>query len=305
MISLFLFFIAFGLKMFKDIKTQTVTNPYLKCSVYMGICLLFGLLFGVESKSVDVSMSWFAAFFLELVLSFDNLAVILMIMASANLKDAEQKTVLNYGIFGAVIMRILMLSFGVSLFSNFSMVLFPAFGLYLGYVGYKMLKEGHETEEQEDIKPTSSGLNGLVDTIKQKLINFMSSNKAITALVPAVLIPIILQVEATDLLFAVDSIPAVLALTTSWPIVITSNLAAISFLRELYFVFADLQKKLHLLTTGVAYAIMVIALKMLVHPVLHMLHVELPVIISFLAVLSPIVISVIMSLLNPKEQPHG
>lgn len=316
LISVFLFFIGFALKMFKDIKTQTVTNPYTKCGIYMLICLAFGCLYGFETQSLDNTISWFSAFFLELVLSFDNLAVILMVMASANLKDSQQKTVLNYGIFGAVIMRILMLTFGVGLVSNFAMILFPLFGLYLAFMGYSLLDE-HAFKQKVDkllnyLESKNLGWVGkalemfldkeaLSTSVASKIIPILSKHKVVASLIPLSLLPTILQVEVTDLLFAVDSIPAVLALTTSWPIVVTSNLAAISFLREMYFVFHDLQSKLYYLTTGVAYAILVIALKLLLHPVLHAFHVEVPVLVSFTAVLLPIVISVALSIKNPQK----
>lgn len=291
MFSVFIFFLGFILKIISDLKTPKVNNPMLRCLVICSVFVLFSIFYGLETKSVDNTLSWLTAFFLELVLSFDNLAVIMLIMLSAKLGDSESKLVLNYGILGAIVMRCILLCFGVGLATKFSYVLFPIFGFYLAKIGIKMLKGEEGSEEGSDI------LDKLVD----KLTTYISKIPMVAKwIVPITLLPIILRVELTDLLFAVDSIPAVLAISSSMPIVITSNLAAVSFLRELYLVFADLQKKLKYLTVGVSYAILVVAVKLLMHPVLHMTNIELPTLVSFVSVLTPIVISIILSFVNKK-----
>jgi tellurite resistance protein TerC len=291
MISIYLFIIAFVAKLVYDIKNPHVNSPVKKCLFLVGACVLFAFVYGLETKSLDNALTWLTAFSLELVLSFDNLAVIMMIMIGAKLNEDHSKLVLNYGIMGAIFMRILLLTVGVGFATKFSFILFPIFGLYLGKVGYDMLT-GHDSEKD----------TGWVATASDKLSNWLQKIPLVAKLiVPVSLVPIILQVEATDLLFAVDSIPAVLAISSSLPIVITSNLAAVSFLRELYLVFAELQKRMKYLTTGVSYAIIVVAMKLVAHPFLHAYHIEVPAIASFVLVLTPILISVAWSLLEKES----
>jgi len=287
LISIILFILAFCAKMYYDIKNTQITNPVRRTIITLVCCLLFAVSFALETHSIDNFMTWVTAFSLELALSFDNLAVIMMIMLGAGLTGDKAKLVLNYGIFGAVIMRIILLSVGIGVAQSFAPIAFPIFGIYLGYVGIQMFR-GHEVE-----KSTSS-----VQRWMNPFVALIKKNKWLTAVLPISLLPVIMQIEATDLLFAVDSIPAVLAISNNLPIVVTSNLAAISFLRELYMVFEMLQAKLKYLNYGVAGAIVVIALKLIAFPILHAVHVEIPALLSLVSVLSPIAASVVVSLLS-------
>lgn len=330
-----LFFIVFISKLLFDIYSHKVANPYTKSIVWYLLFYLVPLGYFLETGVLTHSIEWITAYNIELALSIDNLAVILMLMKANNVLGVDQKTVLNYGIFGAVIMRIVLLTFGLGLLTKAAFIIFPVFGLLLIKAAWKMYQETQSSDEHEDSKETTmaDSVRGFLGNIK--VPTWLPFSSCITKVLAWSLLPVILAVEATDLIFAIDSVPAVLAISSSWVVVATSNLAAVAFLRELFFVFSDLQSKLTYLNYGVATALGVIGLKLLAHPfihihetvnaipngseILHTLSVRLPQVYdilqlfnwshihitpvtSLIAVMVPIILSIIVSVISPKKE---
>ncbi len=293
-----LFTIVFLVKLYFDVKNHTVSNPYKKSLIWYLLFYLVPLGYFLETGALTSSIEWVTAYNIELALSVDNLAVILMLMTQAGIVGVDQKTILNYGIFGAVIMRLALLTLGLGLITKASFIIFPLFGTMLFSAAYAMF-----TEKEDPLKALFARLFNKLNFHPMEYIqNSVSGNKWLATLIPVALIPTILAVEATDLLFAVDSIPAVLAISSNWFVVVTSNLAAVAFLRELFFVFSDLQSKLSYLNYGVAAALGVIGFKLVAHPWLHANHMEISPVVSLIAVMLPIILSIVVSVVSPKKE---
>ena len=301
MIITILFFLVFSGKLWFDVNNHSVSNPYKKSLIWYLLFYMFPLIYLLETGNMTSAIEWVTAYNIELALSVDNLAVILMLMTSANIVGTDQKTILNYGIFGAVVMRLVLLTLGLGLITKAAFIVFPLFGIMLFSAAYAMF-----TEKEDPLKSLFAKLFTKLNFHPMETIqNSVSNTKWLAALIPVALIPTILAVEATDLLFAVDSIPAVLAISSNWFVVVTSNLAAVAFLRELFFVFSDLQSKLSYLNYGVAAALGVIGLKLVAHPWLHANHMEISPVISLIAVMLPIILSIIVSVVNPKKEENN
>ncbi|MFZ5815689.1 MAG: TerC family protein [Bacillota bacterium] len=245
---------------------------------------------------IEMWMQYIAGYTLEKALSVDNIFVIALIFGFFGIRGGLQHRALVWGVIGAIIMRGILIFLGVELVQRFTWLL-PLFGLFLVVTGYKMIRSGGETEESLEenkvyrllakILPTYPGFDG------NKIITRQNGKTMLTLLGMA-----IVMVEATDLIFAVDSIPAVMGVSQDPFIILTSNVFAILGLRALYFLLAGIIHKFRYLKLGLALVLAFIGAKMLALPFgFHM-----PIAISLTVVLSVITISVIASLLVPTPE---
>ncbi|CAG9166142.1 TerC family protein [Cupriavidus respiraculi] len=235
------------------------------------------------------ALEFITGYLIEQSLSVDNMFVFVMIFSYFAVPPELQRRVLLYGVLGAIIMRAGMILAGVWLVQEFAWILY-LFGAFLIVTGIKMLIFA-------DHQP---------DLAKNPLLRWLRSHMRITPdfhhekffvridgvrwATPMFLV--LMMIEASDLVFAVDSIPAIFAVTTDPFIVFTSNIFAIMGLRALYFLLADMAGRFHLLKYGLALVLVFIGGKMLAAPWFHM-----PVQWSLLVVGSVILVSVLLSLM--------
>lgn len=195
------------------------------------------------------ALEFVAGYTIELSLSIDNLFVFLILFRGFNVNHVRQHKALLWGIGGAIVMRALFIAAGVTLIQKFSWVTW-IFGVVLLYAAWRLLKGG---DAHDAVPGWVMKLNGRGNS----------------------LLPVIVAVELTDLMFAVDSIPAVLAVSSHPFVVYTSNIAAILGLRSLYFALADLLEKFRYLHYGLGVLLAFVALKMLVE---H--WIDIPIVLS-------------------------
>ncbi len=212
------------------------------------------------------ALEFLTGYIIEKSLSVDNLFVFIMIFASFKLGPDRQPLVLKWGILGAVIMRVVLILFGVALMQAFHWVIY-VFGAILLFTAYRMAFDEEKDIEIEKhlmvrlsrkLFPVSCAENG------EKFFIREAGKICATSLFVSLLV-----VEASDLVFAVDSIPAVLGVTRDPFIAITSNIFAILGLRALYFLLANIVKKFRFLNYGVAMILAFVGVKMILADVFH------------------------------------
>lgn len=239
-------------------------------------------------------LEFFTGYVIEKSLAVDNIFVFLMIFAYSKVPAEYQRRVLLYGVFGAILLRALMVAIGAVLVAKFSWVLY-LFGAFLVFTGVKMLMP--EKDEETDF-----GSNPLLRFVRNHLRmtdsfhgeQFFVVRDGLRYATPMFLV--LVMIELSDVIFAVDSIPAIFAVTTDPFIVLTSNIFAILGLRAMYFLLADVADRFHLLKYGLALVLTFIGVKMLLVKVFHV-----PVTVSLAVVFAVIGGSVIASLVFPKK----
>lgn len=245
-------------------KALSWTLIWILCALLFD-ALLWSYLLKTTSLAVadEKALEFFTGFVIEKSLSIDNLFVFLMIFSHFAVPLEHQRRVLLYGILGAVVLRFLMIVSGSWLVSESHWVLY-IFGLFLVLTGIKML---FTSEHQEDIAE-----NAIIRWMRRHLRItekfhderfFVKQNGLRYA---TSLFLVLVLIEVSDVVFALDSVPAIFAITQDPFIVFTSNIFAILGLRAMYFVLADLAERLHLLKYGVALLIILVGLKMVLEP---------------------------------------
>ncbi|MFN8664556.1 MAG: TerC family protein [Thermomicrobiales bacterium] len=227
--------------------------------VWIGLALLFNL--GVFLRMGNqAGIEWFTGYLVEKSLAVDNIFVFLMIFGAFSVPALYQHRVLFWGIIGALIMRAILIAFAGVLLSSLHWMIY-VFGAFLILTGIRFLRGGHGTVDPENnwlvrlarrFYPVTDGYVG------QK---FFVTINGVRHLTPLFLV--LLLVEMTDLVFAVDSIPAIYAITSDPFIVFTSNVMAILGLRSLYFVLAGFLAGLRYLKVGLAGVLVFVGVKML------------------------------------------
>lgn len=213
------------------------------------------------------TLEFLAGYLIEQSLSVDNMFIFVMIFGYFAVPPELQRRVLLYGVLGAIIMRAGMILAGVWLVSQFAWILY-VFGAFLVITGIKMLIFA-EAEPDLEKNPLLRWLRGhLRITSGFHGESFFVRQNGILWATPIFLVLVL--IEASDVVFAVDSIPAIFAVTTDPFIVFTSNIFAIMGLRALYFLLADMADRFHLLKYGLAIVLVFIGGKMLAMPWFHM-----------------------------------
>ena len=259
--------------------------------------LLWWYLDGTAGREIAnrKALEFLTGYLIEQSLSVDNMFVFVMIFTYFAVPPELQRRVLLFGVLGAIVMRAAMILAGVWLVSEFSWVLY-LFGLFLLVTGIKMLIMAEQKPDLEK-NPFLRWLRGHMRiTPGFHGEAFFVRINGLRYATPMFLV--LMMIEASDLVFAVDSIPAIFAVTTDPFIVFTSNIFAIMGLRALYFLLADMAERFHLLKYGLAIVLVFIGGKMLLVPWFH-----IPVQWSLLIVGSIILISVILSLKLSAPKP--
>jgi tellurite resistance protein TerC len=239
------------------------------------------------------ALQFVTGYVVELSLSVDNLFVFLIIFRYFKVPDEQQHRVLLWGIVGALIMRALFIFAGVSLIHRFSWITY-VFGAFLVYSGFKLMRQG-----KAEIKPERNPVLRLFRKALPVTSDYHEGKFFVrrAGLYATPLFIVLLVIETTDVLFAVDSIPAVLAITVDAFIVYTSNVFAILGLRSMYFALAGMMEAFHYLHYGLAIVLVSIGLKMLAS---H--YVDIPTIWALGFVLLVLGTSVFASVLRPKKR---
>jgi tellurite resistance protein TerC len=239
------------------------------------------------------ALQFVTGYVIELSLSVDNLFIFLLIFRYFKVPSQHQHKVLFWGILGALVVRSLFILAGVSLIERFDWIMY-VFGVLLVYSGIKLLGGGND-----EIHPEK---NPVVRVFRRILpvTNEYEGGKFFVrrnGLYATPLLIVLLVVETTDIIFAVDSIPAVLAITLKAFIVYTSNVFAILGLRSMYFALAGMMDLFHYLHYGLSVVLIFVGLKMIgAH------YVNIPTEWALAIVLLVLGISVVASLLNPKKK---
>ena len=298
-----LFFLALDLGVFhREAHVVSFKEASLWTTIWVSLSLLFavGLHF---ARGSEESLEFVTGYLIELSLSMDNVFVIALIFAYFRVPAEYQHRVLFWGILGALVMRGVMIAAGAALVQRFMWTLY-IFGAFLVITGVKMLfasEEGVHPEKNILLRlarrlfPVSNQFDG------QRFFTRLNGRRALTPLML-----VLLMVETTDLIFAVDSIPAIFAVTQKPFIVFTSNVFAILGLRSIYFVLAGAMRYFRYLKVGLAIVLMFIGTKMLIDPhgndPNYWFQVHIPVSISLGVVAGIILISMTLSLLVVKRE---
>jgi len=240
------------------------------------------------------SLEFLTGYVIEKSLSVDNVFVFLMIFSAFHVAPEHQRRILLYGVLGAIVLRAMMIIAGAWVVSEFNWVLY-IFGVFLVITGIRMLvmaEKAPDLEQNPVLKFARKHLR-ITDGFQGEKFSVMQNG--VRYFTPLFLV--LLMVEISDVIFAVDSIPAIFAITTDPFIVFTSNIFAIMGLRALYFLLADMADRFHLLKYGLAFLLVFIGGKMLVAYWMHV-----PTTVSLLVIAIILTSSIIASLLVTKSK---
>jgi tellurite resistance protein TerC len=253
-------------------------------AVWIALAMLFNL-FVYHYFEKEQALEFFTAYVVEKSLSIDNIFVIIMIFSYFRVPDAYQHKVLFWGIFGALVMRLIFIFAGIELIHKFHWLIF-VFGGFLIVTGARMIFG--------DDKPMDPEKNPVVKLVRKMFPitdTFEGDNffvKRDHRLWATPLFIVVMLIEATDLIFAVDSIPAIISISEEPFIVYTSNVFAILGLRSLYFALAGIEKYFTYLKYGLATILVFVGVKMVIAD-FYKIPVEISlIIISFLLAISMI-----------------
>ena len=254
---------------------------------WMTVGLDFGLVV-LAGFGHSAAGEYYSGYLIELALSIDNVFVWALIMAFFAVPRAYQHRVLFWGIFGAVLLRAVFIFAGIALVERFEWLL-VLFGVFLLYTAWKLLRQDDDDELDPEQNPFLRLVRRVVpssnDYDGQRLFTHVSGRRLATPL-----FAVLVLVETTDVLFAVDSVPAVLGVSREQFIVLTSNAFAILGLRALYFLLADLHARFAYLQHGLAAILAFVGLKMIVG---HWVHLSTAASLGFIVVV--LVVSVLAS----------
>jgi tellurite resistance protein TerC len=238
-----------------------------------------------------------SAYLLEQALSVDNIFVIALLFRQFRVPEKYQHRVLFWGILGAIVFRLIMLSGGAWLAHQFSWI-FYVFGAYLAYQGIKLLRHGDDEDEEVDINKNFAvkTLRKMVPVVEgEHAGKFRVQIDGKWALTTTAVC--LVTIELTDIVFALDSIPAVLSVSNDVFIMVTSNIFAIMGLRSLYFVLAGAMAQFKYLKIALAVLLILIGAKMALHDVYKMSH-----LMSLAMIAGILSIGVIASIVSTKRE---
>ena len=268
----------------------------IESAVWISIGLLFGLVILWEFGGA-AGGEYYGGYLIEKSLSVDNVFVWAVLFSHFQVPKQYQHRVLFWGIFGALAMRLGFIFAGVAIINNFKFTLI-LFGLFLLYSGIKLLQthdEGFDPAKSKAMKvfhrfvPSTDKLDG------QKLWTVNELGKRVATPLLAVLV----LVEITDVIFAVDSVPAVLAVTNEQYIAFASNAFAILGLRALYFLLADMRDRFKYLQTGLGVILAFVGIKMTLSYWWHM-----PIVASLSVITMILVVSIFASIRSGSDAQH-
>lgn len=286
----------FDIRLSRRPKEITQKESVLLCSFWVFMALSFGLVVG-HVLGTEKMLEFYTGYLIEYTLSMDNMFVFLLIFSYFSIPKRYQPKILTWGILGAVVMRLIFIFAGVSLLNTFHWLIY-VFGVILLISAIKMA-----VQKDEEVHPEKNPVLKLLGkfipldkkiegpdffVIKQKVIHA-------TPLFAAVIV-----IETSDVVFAVDSIPAILAVTRDKFIIYTSNVFAVVGLRALYFFLSSLIDYFRFLKIGISVILFYVGVKMIISDFYH-----IPPLVSLSVITAIIAVSILLSVLVRGNGPRG
>ena len=266
----------------------SVRSALIQTGVWVGVALLFGL-WVLSQHGSDAAASYYAAYVIEKAMSVDNLFVFILLFSMFSIPEEYQHKALFYGVFGAIVFRAIFVIAGSALLETIDFMMY-FFGALLILLAFKTAF-GHDSGESKTADwicrhfKVSPELDG---------DRFFTRHNGLRMMTP--LFACVLAIEMTDLIFAIDSVPACLAITSDVFIVYTSNIFAVLGLRSLYFAIHGSLESLRFMKYGLAGILIFVGIKMLVSNFYH-----IDVVLSLAVIIGLLVITIAASLLfKPK-----
>ncbi|MDW3212257.1 MAG: TerC family protein [Reichenbachiella sp.] len=285
----------------KDALLQTIFWIVVSC-IFGGLIYFFG-------GGADDALEYFSAYVTEKALSVDNIFVILLILRYFKIKDEYYHDILFWGILGAIVFRAIFIFLGALLIGEFHWILY-IFGVFLVYSGIKIFNEDDDMEiEPEKNILTRWAKKVLPISTEDRGGRFVFIEKGKLWFTPLFLV--ILLIESTDLIFAVDSIPAAFAITQNEFVIYTSNIFAVMGLRAMFFLLANILDRFYLLQKGLSIVLIFIGVKMLMEMSIvqqgfqmafGIEHAHIPIIWSFIVIMAALTLSIVLSIMFPEEE---
>ncbi|WP_433824919.1 TerC family protein [Actinoplanes sp. CA-015351] len=269
---------------------------------YIAVAIAFGVVFG-SIAGWDFGTEYFAGYIVEKSLSVDNLFVFVIIMSTFAVPERYQQEVLTFGIIIALILRVIFIAVGAALLSAFSFM-FLIFGLILLYTAVQLFRHRDEDPSVDDNALVKAGRRFLPvteDYIEGKMITKIDGKRMVTPL-----FLVLLAIGGTDLLFALDSIPAVFGVTEEAYIVFVANAFALLGLRALFFLVKGLLDRLVYLSTGLSIILAFIGIKLVLHWAHKDISDSVPEVstpVSLAVILGILVITTVLSLMKSSKDP--
>lgn len=265
-------------------------------SIWVGLALVFNV-FVYFWKGPSSALEFLTGYVVEKSLSVDNIFVFIMIFSYFSVPAKYQHRVLFWGILGAIIMRAAFIFLGVKLISHFQFV-FYIFGFFLLYTAFKMFKERHSHGNISE--------NRLLDWVSRTIPltkeyvgqNFFVRRNGRLYATPMFMV--LLAIEFSDVIFAVDSIPAIFAITQDTFIIFTSNIFAILGLRSMYFLLADIVPRFYYLKHALSFILGFIGVKMMIFEFAH-----IPVWVSLSVILASFSLAIVFSIFHRDPKPKA
>lgn len=295
--AIIILFLALDLGLFHKQAHKISTKSALYQSIFwVTISALFGYFIYVYDESGTVgAVEYFSAYLTEKALSVDNIFVILLILKYFQVDEMYYHKILFWGILGAIVMRAIFIFVGAYLIHKFHWILY-IFGVFLIYSGIRIyFEDGDEKIEPEKnpiLKFCKKYLPLTTDTQDGKFLVFEKGKLFFTPL-----FLVIVLIETTDLIFAVDSIPAAFAITQNEFLIYTSNIFAVMGLRAMFFLLSGIIDKFYLLQKGLSIILFFIGAKM----ILEIFQININVYLSFSVIIATLTLSIIFSVIIPRR----
>lgn len=283
-------------------------DALLQTIFWISVSVAYGFLIYFYGEGPAATWEFFSAYVTEKALSVDNIFVIILILKYFQVKEKYFHSILFWGILGAIVFRAIFIFLGALLITQFHWILY-IFGAFLIYSGVKIFSE----DEDMDIEPDKNPIVKIAKRIfpmtdKEHGGKFMAVEDGKRVFTPLFLV--IVLIESTDLIFAVDSIPAAFAITQNEFVIYTSNIFAVMGLRAMFFLLANVLDKFYLLQKGLSLVLIFIGAKMLlewsiiqraIESVLGIDHFHIPIFLSFAVIIFVLFASIILSLVFPQK----
>lgn len=289
-------FLIIDLGFFNRSPKKISTKSALYQSVFwVFISSIFGyLVYHFDEGGFDASIEFFSAYLTEYALSVDNIFVILLILKYFTVKEEYYHKILFWGILGAVVFRGVFIFVGAIFIAQWHWILY-AFGVFLIYSGIKIYFEDSDEKIDPEQNPILKLCRKYLPITKDEMGGqFLVNEKGKWVFTPLFLVVVL--VETTDLIFAVDSIPAAFAITQNEFLIYTSNIFAVMGLRAMFFLLAGIIDKFYLLQKGLSIILFFIGAKMLLEIVAY----EIPPTLSFTVIIVTLTLSIIFSVVIPR-----
>lgn len=290
-------FLLLDLGIFHKQAHKITTRSALYQSIFwVIISIIFGIfIYYYDTAGEQGAFEYFSAYLTEKALSVDNIFVILLILKYFQVDETYYHKILFWGILGAIVFRAIFIFVGAYFIHKFHWILY-IFGVFLIYSGIRIyFEDGHEKIEPEKNPILKFCKRYLPLTTDSKGANFVLIENGKLFFTPLFLV--IVLIETTDLIFAVDSIPAAFAITQNEFLIYTSNIFAVMGLRAMFFLLAGIIDRFYLLQKGLSIILFFIGAKML----LEIVDVDINVYLSFSVIIATLVLSIIFSVLVPKK----